>query len=301
MAKGLADELADRGYLVVDGLDGKGRYALLPPGAELARVPLGAVVSLQSMVAKPRAADAAIAAVAEAQIYAPDRHLIVAQADARSGRDPGDFVQAHVRRLEALRRAGIVERLGDGRWRLPNDFLAQAAGHEAGRFGAVRVEVLSEGGVSQQARLLGVTWLDRALIDDARPAMSGFGAEVRQALDGRRVYLTEQGLAEDRNGRWRAAPKLLATLQAREIESAGARLARETGLEHRLVADGTVVRGTYRRSINLVSGRFALIDDGLGFSLVPWRPVLENRIGQTVSGMARAAGVDWTLGRSQGR
>lgn len=44
-----------------------------------------------------------------------------------------------------------------------------------------------------------------------------------------------------------------------------------------------------------------MIDDGLGFSLVPWRPVLEQRIGRVVSGVALPGGdVNWSLGRNRG-
>jgi hypothetical protein len=46
-------------------------------------------------------------------------------------------------------------------------------------------------------------------------------------------------------------------------------------LVHRLVADGERVSGIYRRNVQLTSGRFAMLDDSVGFSLVPWRPVIE--------------------------
>jgi type IV secretory pathway VirD2 relaxase len=298
--KGLADELNDRGFLVIDGLDGKGRYVALPPGAVLADYPQSAVVSIRTVAAGPRPADRAIAAVAEGDLYRPDRHLISARADAGPTDDPEGFVAAHVRRLEALRRAGVVERLDDRRWRLPPDFLKRTAAHEAGRFGGVQVEVLSDGPLSRQARLLGVTWLDRALVEDVRPSLTGFGGEVRQALDERRAFLTEHGLATQRGSRWKLAPDLLGTLRRRELEAIGAHLAAETGMAHRPTVNGDVIRGAYRRQLNLVSGRFAMIDDGMGFSLVPWRPVLENRLGQTVSGQIRGASVQWTFGRSRG-
>jgi hypothetical protein len=38
--------------------------------------------------------------------------------------------------------------------------------------------------------------------------------------------------------------------------------------------------GLYRRSVMLVSRRFAMLDDGLGFSLVPWKPLTDQRLGQ---------------------
>jgi hypothetical protein len=52
----------------------------------------------------------------------------------------------------------------------------------------------------------------------------------------------------------------------------------------------------------LASGRFAMIDDGFGFSLVPWRGELERRLGQQVSGVALpGGGFDWARGRGLGR
>jgi hypothetical protein len=50
-------------------------------------------------------------------------------------------------------------------------------------------------------------------------------------------------------------------------------------LEHRPVADGQRVAGIYRRSVMLASGRYATLDDGMGFSLVPWKPMIEQRLG----------------------
>ena len=59
--------------------------------------------------------------------------------------------------------------------------------------------------------------------------------------------------------------------------------------------------GIYSRRLNLASGRFAMIDDGLGFSLVPWRPALERRLGQHVSGLVNVGGgVDWDFARQRG-
>ncbi|MGJ7545860.1 DUF3363 domain-containing protein [Variovorax sp. LT1R16] len=60
------------------------------------------------------------------------------------------------------------------------------------------------------------------------------------------------------------------------------------------------VSGIYQRSIQLASGRFAMLDDGMGFSLVPWRPVIEPRLGQTISAVMRGGGVSWDLGRQRG-
>ncbi len=55
-----------------------------------------------------------------------------------------------------------------------------------------------------------------------------------------------------------------------------------------------------RRSLMLASGRFAVLDVGVWFSLVPWKPVLEQRLGQTVTGITRGGSVSWDLFRQRG-
>ena len=53
--------------------------------------------------------------------------------------------------------------------------------------------------------------------------------------------------------------------------------------------------------ISLASGRFAMIDDGVGFQLVPWRQDLERHLGKEVAGKVNArGGVDWNFARSRG-
>jgi len=64
-----------------------------------------------------------------------------------------------------------------------------------------------------------------------------------------------------------------------------------------ITAAGEYAEGKYRRHFTLASGRFAMIDNGLGFRRVPWAPFLEKQLGHHVSGLARdGGGVDWVLG-----
>jgi len=300
-AKGLADELQHRGYLVVDGIDGRAHYVALPTGADLSAFPTGGVVDVRSGPGEPRAADRTIAArVGLDGLYRPNHHLAEARRDARPGDDPDGFVGAHVRRLEALRRAGMVERLGNGAWRVPADFLDRTAVFEAERSGGATVELRSHLAVGRQTRATGATWLDRSLIEGAATAPTGFGAEVRSALDERRAFLVEEGLATRQGRRTVLARDLLSRLRDREVAQVGRTMATEARLEHRTVKDGDSVRGVYRRSVMLASGRFAMLDDGVGFSLVPWKPVLDQRLGQTVSGVVRGGSVSWDLSRQRG-
>jgi len=89
-------------------------------------------------------------------------------------------------------------------------------------------------------------------------------------------------------------------LRNRELAQAAKDIAAETGLEHRPAGDGQRVAGIYRRSVMLASGRYAMLDDGKGFSLVPWRPVVEQRLGQQLAATVRGGGVSWEIGRQRG-
>lgn len=40
----------------------------------------------------------------------------------------------------------------------------------------------------------------------------------------------------------------------------------------------------------LASGHYAMLDDGMGFSLVPWKPVIEQRLGQWLAATVRGGG-----------
>jgi len=299
-AKGLADELRDRGYLIIDGVDGKAHYVALNARDELANYPTGAVVEVKGS-ADVRAADRNITALASGGLYRTDHHLAVAQGQAVPGRDPQEVVAAHVRRLEALRRAGIVERVAEGLWKVPDDLAEQGRRYDAQRLGGVAVELKSHLPIERQARVIGATWLDQQLIGGGSGLGDlGFGSEAKQAMRQRAHFLTEQGLAEKRGPRVILARNLLGTLRNRELAQAAKDIAAETGLEHRPASDGQRVAGIYRRSVMLASGRYAMLDDGMGFSLVPWRPVIEQRLGQQIAVTVRGGGVSWDIGRQRG-
>ncbi|WP_374005816.1 DUF3363 domain-containing protein [Delftia lacustris] len=301
-AKGLRDELNDYGYLVIDGVDGKAHYAVLGDREVLANYPIGAVVEVRSSVPM-RVADKNIAELASDGLYRTDHHLAVERSRAKPGRDPQEIVTAHVRRLEALHRAGIVERVAEGVWDVPKNLIKFGHIYDRQRLeNGVAVELKSHFPIERQACMMGATWLDQQLIAGGRGLGNlGFSGDVKQALQQRADFLVEQGLAERRGQRVLLARNLLATLRDRELTQAGKDIAEQTGLTHRPVADGQRVAGIYRRSVVLASGRYAVLDDGLGFSLVPWRPVLESKLGQQLTAAMHGNSVSWHVGRTRGR
>jgi len=153
-----------------------------------------------------------------------------------------------------------------------------------------------------QIKAPGATWLDRQLVArDPVATGNGFGREVRDALDARASHLETQGLARRQGQRVILAQDLVGTLKNQELTAATQAIAARTGLEHKPSGAGDYVSGIYRERVTLSTGRFAMIDEGLGFQLVPWRPALDQHLGQHITGTMSPGGtVDWALGRGRG-
>ncbi len=167
----------------------------------------------------------------------------------------------------------------------------------------VSIAVRSDSSLAEQVTSPGATWLDRALLARDSPplAAGGFGAEVREALERRTENLVAAGLAKRQGQRAVFARDLLGTLRRQELDAAAGRLSAETNLPRQTAAEGEHIAGVYRRRVQLASGRFAMIDNGLGFELVPWKPALEPHLGRQVSGVVLpGGGVDWSFGRGRG-
>ncbi|WP_318763227.1 relaxase/mobilization nuclease domain-containing protein [Aminobacter niigataensis] len=163
--------------------------------------------------------------------------------------------------------------------------------------------VRSDLDLQHQVNASGATWLDRQSIAREPIAMAdgGFGAEVRQAMQQRADHLVGEGLAERQGRRVIFTRNLIDTLRRREVDAVADKLAKETGQPFKPACNGEYVAGAYRQRLTLASGRFAMIDNGLGFQLVPWSPSLESQLGKHVSGVARGdGGVDWSFGRKRG-
>ena len=157
--------------------------------------------------------------------------------------------------------------------------------------------------LQRQTNANGATWLDRQLVGTAPPALSGsgFGREVRDALSARADHLVGEGLATRNGDRLRLSRDLIATLRRRDLAATSERIRKETGLPPLAAKEGESVSGLLKRRVTLASGRFAMIDNGLGFQLVPWAQPLERRIGQQVSGaVLSGGGIEWALSRQRG-
>jgi len=308
LAKGLAgDEMGERVHLIVDGIDGRVHHIEFKDPNRIEELGQDMIVEAAPVVSGPRPADRNIAANAADGdgIYRPSRHLErIHDSFERQGKDPGAFVRSHVHRLEALRRAGHVERIDADHWKVPKDIVERGQAYDLSQGGdGLRVWTLSALNLEKQIGSDGATWLDRELITRKRLAIadSGFGRQVNNALSRRAQRLVEMGHATAKDGNIHIPVGTVATLERQEVERVGRQMARERGLTYMPPNAGEYVSGRLAGIASLVSGRFAMIENGLGFQLVPWQPILEKRIGQHITGLQRDdGGIEWTLGRNRG-
>ena len=297
------DELADKVGLVVDGADGRIHYMEVSTApSDLHR---GSIVEIGPAAGRP--ADRNIAGIAQAHggIYRPIEHLLTAMETVRlPDENYGGYVQAHVRRLEALRRAGIVERIDADQWRIPADFEQRAAAYDLRHHPRIAVRVLSAFDLDRQVASDGATWLDRQLVGRQRiePVPRGFGREVGDALARRQQTLVDRGYARRADdGSVHYCPGLLTTLERTELQRTGAQLAQRHGVPFHAAEDGEWVHGRFRETVQLASGKYALLENGHELTLVPWRPVIERELGRELSARVHGMSISWELGRSRTR
>jgi len=307
----LTDELGEKLSLVVDGIDGRVHHLRGFDPAQMEDIPRNAIVEIGAAPVpdKPRPSDRAILAYTEDGIYRPSAHLERMQLDRWSVKGtPEDLIKGYVRRLEALRRAGIVERLEADRWRIPEDFQQKALAYDAARAPKATVRLLSAFDLEAQIGSDGATWLDRRLVAGAGAGRegdrveAGFGGEVGDALARRQKVLIDRGDASlTPEGMVRYRKNLLATLEGREVERVGQVMAGKRGKLWRPLDRFETIQGTMKGPVDLASGRFAVLESGHEFSLVPWRPEIgKQRQKEMAISMDEHGGISWELGRGRG-
>jgi hypothetical protein len=302
LRKGLADELNDSRYLIVDGVDGRVHYLDIGKGEPTDPVQERAIVSATPRSSGVRRSDRTVLEIATGNggQYSVDIHL---------RQDPtatAEFAEAHVRRLEAIRRiVGGVERRPDGTWLIGPGHLDRAAEYERARarVAPVVIQVLSAWSLEQQVNADGATWLDRELVSDAPTPTrdTGFGREMRRALNARRQWLIQEKLTQEQEGRVVYRSNLLSVLRRRELTRVAAQFSTELGLKYVELREGQEISGICRQYVDCASGKYAVIKMDTAFTLVPWQPVLGKSVGRSVFGIATAGRTSWTIGKTRDR
>ncbi len=297
---GPSDEFGDKWLAVVETGAGELRYARLEKADDLAILTgaqPGAMVTITPNEPAIRPSDKAVARVAAKTggVYSPEAHAgLEPHVDRR-------ILDANVRRLEVMRRLGLIQRSANGEFNVGDNHLSTALKFEERLVhrAPFSAQVASYWSLGEQVDALGPTQLDRVLAGEAHgPAGEGpVARDFQQALQQRRLFLIERGwLGGDEQTLSRQALQRLAVLelsaQAKDL-SKGLGVPVLTYAAHR-------VSGVYARRIDLAQGRMALIVGQRQANLVLWRPALERLGGRQVEGVMRGRGLSWSLSRGMG-
>ena len=291
---GRQDDTRPGGFVVIDSEAGTSLFAKVADDDVFETLKNGQVVTLVPHSREPKSVDRSIAAFAEARggTYSEVAHVL------EGDRVSEEYARAHVRRLEALRRQKVVVRQADGTWRIPSDYLDRVADYEMRRTRNMPASLARESRLtlSQMETARGVTWLDRNLAENAAGINNAKSFDT--ALRHRVNALASMGIELDDNGR--LPDGALNKLRSIDLQEAADQIGKTLGKPYRPLGQSRRVDGIFRETVERPSGKFAVIERSREFTLVPWRPVMNRRLGKSISGrVSGSGGISWDVnGRS---
>jgi len=293
---GILDDVNNRSYMVLDTIGGQALFVETGGEANIEGIAPGMIVKAGPQSYQPKQSDFTIIQVASKRggVYSPSTHELS---------DPSaseEYIQAHVRRLEAMRRAGHAERNSDGSWRIPKDYLKRAVTYEQKRRfnNPVKLDVVSKAPLRDLTDVIGRTWLDEQMCSGTDDKHSfGFGDEVKTAKAQRERFLLSKGLI----GKERSVTeKTLKSLEQLDLTHAGKSLSRDYDKPYRPASTTGKLSGIYRKAIERPSGKYAVIEKSKEFTLVPWRETMERNLGKSITGIIKGQTISWTLNSGRG-
>ncbi|MEL7101964.1 MAG: DUF3363 domain-containing protein [Pseudomonadota bacterium] len=296
---GYDDELMDRRYAIVDGLDGRVHHFDFGTSFPKDLKP-GDMLEIKPRSPGALGMDQIIADVAAQNrgIYSLENHK---QSDPKVSAKHLAMIK---NRIAALERAGLVRRFYGNAYSIgPNfiDLVDEHFGKAANRSPNIVRKV--KGRVFEsQVRAFGETWLDQQLAGQAIEPLgsAGLGGDVRSAMDERMKRHFQRRIVNDRDAK-ELNDNHLKALQKEGMLHASLDISKETGLTYRPIQPGDRIEGTFVRVHQTEHAKFAVIDRGREFSLVPWKRGLERLKDRSIEiTMTRSRDIAWTLGRTRG-
>lgn len=297
VSTGILDDVNDRSYIVVDTVHGEAIFVETGRAENIEDIETGMIVRAGPQSYTPKQSDYTIADIASKRggIYSPSAHEL----NDPSARE--EFITAHVRRLEAMRRKGHAERHSDGSWKIPRDYLKRASDYEKSRgFGnPVKVDVLARSTLKELPQTIGKTWLDNELRSGTEPGVyEGFGEEVEVAKIQRREFLMKRGLLSKDEV---ITDGTLKALEALDLDEAAKAISQRLRKTYHKAPDNGRISGLYREAILRPSGKYTIIEQSKEFTLVPWRKTMDRNLGKSISGAIKGQTISWTLNEGRGQ
>jgi type IV secretory pathway VirD2 relaxase len=167
-----------------------------------------------------------------------------------------------------------------------------------------QIEIVSYAPIEKLTSIDAVTWLDRTIVAEQRPAIheKAFGAEVSKALVAREDWLIAKGLAKSNApGSITPKPDMLRKLETRGVARVAAKLSAELGLPHVTAIEGMKITGKHVHTVDLPTVRLAVIKGRDEFTLIPWRPELLKLRGKDIEISIRNQTITMAIARGLSR
>jgi len=286
------DELRNGTTALIEGLDGRVWLIEMTEQEALQLPKPGGILVVARKSVGPKPADRTIAAIAERNggVYSDKLH------EAAEPTSSPAFRLAHKRRLEALRRLGVVDRNTDGSWTVPRNFEERALRADARKQGLV-IDVRSWLPIEALVERHAETWLDRIDHSDLSYAGGDLADELRESLRTRSAWLQREGFELDQDNRLTTDART--RLRRLEFDAAAAREAARTGRPFLTLQKMSNFSGSYVQDIDLAQGRFALVTGREGFALVKTNQRRTLWRGREVSLSWSGTRLDWRSIRSR--
>ena len=296
---GYDDELMDRRYAIVDGLDGRVHHFDLGTSYPKDLKP-GDMLEI-----KPRSPGALGMDQTIADVAAQNRGIYsLAKHKQSNPKVSAKHLAMINNRIAALERAGLVQQFHEDAYSIGSDFIDRVDEHfaKAAKRSPNIVRKVEGRAFETQVRAFGETWLDQQLAGQAVEPIggAGLGGDVRTAMDERMRRHFQRGIVSDRDAK-ELNDNHLKLLRKEGMLHASLDIAKETGLTYRAIQPGDRIKGTFKRVHQTEHAKFAVIDRGREFSLVPWKRDLERLRDLPIEiTMSRTRDIAWTIGRTRG-
>ena len=292
---GLNDDMYDGVYMILSATDGRHHYIDLGKQISGTLPTKGNIVGISSPDHKPRASDLSIVRVAQTQqgVYSSAAHF------AYDGPHQTAYLTAHKRRLEAMRRKGLVQRLPNGDWLIPRNYLARVQQLDPGK---PLIDIKSWVPLAGLSNVASRNWLDDLVSDPFKDrTMQGFGYRLQEAIRERRLWLRSHKLAVSKQTGFALMADALEGMTQSYLAKTGKRLAASMSKSYQPVIEDRAVTGRFIKALSLPNGKYAVLESATSLSLMRWKPMLEKYRGQQVTAVMRGKNINWSVAQSRER
>ena len=287
---GRLDDTREGGFVVLENLRGQPLYAKVAEDDLFGSLKVGQALTVHVFDPEPKQADLNIAAHAKKRNgqFSPV-HVYLEEHNTE------EYTKAHQRRLEALGRVNIVSKNKDGAWDIPDDYLDRIRDYHKQLAKALPTPISRDSTltISEMTTARGATWLDeelkRGTLEEERTSKQLLDAAAK-----RRAALRQMGFAiGDKD---RLFQHSINQLKVMDVKEAGEAQSKSLGKTYVSSSGASHIEGVFSKTIERPSGKFAVIEKSLEFTLVPWRPIMERRRGQSIIGRASGGGgISWDV------